>query len=539
MKLPDYRNRFNALFIIGLKIPTPMKVLSLLLLPFLSLSLFAQSLFVNEITPLLNPTLKPFYFGVASGDPHQTQVIIWTKVWNETNEPVNVKWQVAADTAMQQIVATGDAKADYSSAYTVKVTAANLQPNTTYFYRFIAGDISSPIGRTKTAPVNADELKFAVVSCNNYEHGYFNAYRLIAERSDISAVIHLGDYIYEYGADRNKKHPSVRQHIPDHEILNLQDYRSRYAQYRLDKDLQEAHRLHPFITEWDDHEFANDAYKDGAKNHQPEEGDWAAREAIAKKVYFEWIPITDNTKNTVIRKMNYGNLAEIFMLDGRTEGRCKQVESPTDTLLSCSTRTMLGKEQSDWLTAGIDTSKAMWKVVANQVVFSELDAHQLSKKHAINPDAWDGYPEERKEILDSFYQHNVKNIIIMTGDIHLSWAFDLVQSPKDKSRYDAKTGKGVIGAEYVVPSISSNGLGEHFPRGLCKMIGSIIKHKATNPHLRFQNLVDHGYVLLDLNKERAKATWFFCKTLKKPTEEYSAKDSYSTKYNQNRLVEDK
>lgn len=516
-----------------------MRTFSVLFLNFLVFTLSAQSLFVKEIGEMVEPALKPFYFGVASGDPHQTDVIIWTKVWNETTEPVNVAWEVASDTLMQNIVAKGEATANYTSAYTVKLVVRNLQPGTIYFYRFKATGIFSPVGRTKTAPVNADELKFAVVSCNNYEHGYFNAYRLIANRNDIDAVVHLGDYIYEYGANKSTKHPSVRQHIPDHEILNLQDYRSRYAQYRLDKDLQEAHRLHPFITEWDDHEFANDAYKDGAKNHQPDEGDWSAREAIAKKVYFEWIPITDNTKNSVIRKMNYGNLAEVFMLDGRTEGRCKQVESPYDTLLSCTTRTMLGKEQSDWLTAGIDTSSARWKIVANQVVFSELDAHQLSKKHAINPDAWDGYPEERKEILDSFYSHNVKNIIVMTGDIHLSWAFDLVQSPKDKDRYNAKTGKGVIGAEFVVPSISSNGLGERFPRGLCKLIGSILKHKSTNPHLRYQNLVDHGYVLLDLNKERANATWFFCKTLKKRTEQYKAKDSYSTQYNQNRLLKQK
>ncbi len=513
-----------------------MRFIAFLFLNSLIFSLSSQSIFVPEINNLLNPALKPFYFGVASGDPQQTQVIIWTKVWNETSQPVTVKWEIATDTTMQQITATGEVTTDVASAYTVKLIAKNLQPNTTYFYRFTTCGVFSAIGRTKTAPLQADELKFAVVSCNNYEHGYFNAYRLIASRSDIDAVIHLGDYIYEYGANKSKKHPSIRQHIPDHEILNLQDYRSRYAQYRLDKDLQEAHRLHPFITEWDDHEFANDAYKEGAKNHQPEEGDWVTREAIAKKVYFEWLPITDNAENTVIRKLNYGNLAELFMLDGRVEGRCKQVESPSDTMLTCVTRTMLGKKQSDWLTSGIYNSTAQWKVVANQVVFSELDAHQLSKKYAINPDAWDGYPEERREILDSFYQHKTQNIIILTGDIHLSWAFDLVQNPKDKNRYNAKTGKGVIGAEFVVPSVSSNGLGEKFPRGLAKLIGSIIKRKSTNPHLHFQNLVDHGYVLLCLNKERAKATWLFCKTLKKRTEKYSTKDSRMTKYNENHLV---
>lgn len=492
-------------------------------------------LFDKAIGDLLDPALKPFYFGVASGDPQQNQVIIWTKVWSETNKPVMVKWQVATDTAITNIMAAGRVYADSTSAFTVKVAVQNLLPGKTYFYRFETEGTFSPIGRTKTAPVDAAELKFAVVSCNNYAHGYFNPYRLIANRNDLNAVIHLGDYIYEYGTNRGK-HPDVRAHIPDHEILNLQDYRSRYAQYRLDKDLQEAHRLNPFITEWDDHEFANDAYKEGAKNHQPEEGEWSTREAIAKKVYFEWLPITDNAEDNIIRKLSYGTLADLYMLDGRTEGRCKQVESPYDTLLTCTTRTMLGKKQSDWLTAGIDNSTALWKIIANQVVFSELDAHQLTKKYAINADAWDGYPEERKEILDSFYQHGVKNIIIMTGDIHLSWAFDLVQDPKNKKRYNAKTGEGVIGAEFVTPSVSTNGLGERFPRGLCGIIGSIIKRKSTNPHLRFQNLVDHGFILLDLNKERANATWYLVKTSKKKTDKYSAKNSYSTKYNENRLV---
>jgi alkaline phosphatase D len=497
---------------------------------------FCQPLFDTLLNNLRNPALKPFYFGVASGDPHQEDVIIWTKVWNDNSEPVKVTWEVATDTAMQQVVRAADVTTTSASAYTVKVLVKGLQPNTTYFYRFTSGGLTSPIGRTITAPVNADDLRFAVVSCNHYEGGYFNAYRLIAERTDINAVIHLGDYIYEYGASKINKKSVIRQHIPTHEIITLQDYRSRYAQYRMDSDLQEAHRLHPFITEWDDHEFANDTYKEGAKNHQSNEGDWEARKAIAKKAYFEWMPIADNDKESVIRKISYGNMADIFMLDGRVEGRCKQLDSPQDTLLSCTTRTMLGKEQTDWLIDGIDNSQAHWKIMANQVVFSELDAHQLSKKYAINADAWDGYPVERKVILDSFYARGTKNIIIITGDIHLSWGFDLVQDPKNKDRYNRLTGKGVIGAEFVTPSISTNGIGERFPRGLSNLIGAIIKKNATNPHLRFQNLVDHGFLILDLNNDRAKSTWVFCKTIRKKSDKFSDYNSFITRYNDNHLV---
>lgn len=501
-----------------------------------SASIKAQNLFDPLIYPLLDNSMKPFYFGVASGDPQPHSVIIWTKAIGENSQPVPIKWQVATDTTMQNIVANGNETANASSAYSIKIEVKNLQPGTTYFYRFESGNTFSPIGRTKTAPVIADSLKFAVVSCSNYEQGYFNAYRLIANRHDVDAVIHLGDYIYEYGAGKIDGKRTVRTHIPTHEILSLQDYRSRYAQYRLDKDLQEVHRLHPFITEWDDHEFANNTYKEGAKNHQSDEGDWETRKAIARKVYFEWLPITENEGEKVTRKISYGNLADLFMLDGRVEGRSKQGNGPYDTIIQSAIRTMLGRPQSDWLTRGILKSQAKWKVIGNQVVFSEVDAHQLTKEHAINEDAWDGYPVERQEIMDSFYAHSIKNLIVITGDIHLSWAFDLVQNPKDKNKYNSKTGKGVIGAEFVTPSVSTNGLGERFPRGLAKLIGSILKRKSTNPHLRFQNLVNHGYILLDLNNEHAKATWNFCKTVRHRSEKFFANNSWLTKYDENRLV---
>ena len=512
-----------------------MKFCFLLGLLVFSQTIFSQTLYDSLITQQLNPANSPFYFGVASGDPQTNSVIIWTKVYSATGQTIPVKWQIAVDTSMQNVVANDVVIASQASAYTVKVRPANLLPNTTYFYRFETNGIYSPIGRTRTAPETADELNFAVVSCNNYEQGYFNAYRLIANRSDINAVVHLGDYIYEYGAAVVNGKSTVRSHIPTHEILSLQDYRSRYAQYRLDEDLQEAHRLHPFITEWDDHEFANDSYMSGAKNQQPEDGDWEERKANARKAYFEWLPITDNPKQTVMRKISYGNLADLFMLDGRVEGRSKPGETPYDTVIQSPEQFMLGREQTKWLINGVKNSKARWKVMANQVVFSELDAHQLTKAHAINQDAWDGYPVERKEILDSFYAAGAKNILVLTGDIHLSWAFDLVQNPKNKNRYNRKTGEGVIGAEFVTPSVSTNGVGERYNRFVGKLIASIIGRKTTNPHLVFQNICDHGYLLLNLTADRAQATWNFCKTIRKKSVQFVAKDSWFTNYNSNVL----
>lgn len=490
----------------------------------------------KEIWALLDPTQKPFYFGVASGDPHQHSVIIWTKALNENGQPIDVHWQVATDTLLQNIVAWGKTRTTDSSAYTVKITVKDLQPNTAYFYRFQSDSVFSPIGRTKTTPVQTDKLRFALVSCSNYSHGFFNAYRLIAERNDINAVIHLGDYIYERATNQPDGKKVIRTHIPAHEILTLQDYRSRYAQYRLDKDLQEVHRLHPFITQWDDHEFANDTYKDGAENHQSNEGSWDVRKANAKQAYFEWLPITDNSQEKITRHISFGNLADLFMLDERVEARAKQGATPDDPAIELPAQTMLGKEQCAWLIDGIKKSSARWKLMANQVVFSALDGHHVSKKHRFNQDAWDGYPTERKEIFDSLYANNIKNLLVLTGDFHSSWAFDLVQNPKDKNRYNRKTGEGVIGAEFVTPSVTSNGLAEKYSKAFSRIAAVAIKNKFVNPHLRFVNLIYHGYLLLSLTNNKAECDWVFCKTIRKKTDDFFVKDKWESNYNNNKLV---
>ncbi len=498
--------------------------------------LYAQPLYDDAIRQQVDTLQNPFCFGVASGDPDQNSVVLWTKVYTNQNLPVNVNWVIATDTLLNNISASGKLTVDCVNAYTVKVHVTNLLSNTTYFYRFETSQKYSPVGRTRTSPVTTEELNFAVVSCSNYQHGYFNAYRLVAERNEINAVIHLGDYIYEYGISKLNGKSTVREHVPAHEIVSLKDYRSRYAQYRLDNDLQEAHRLHPFIVEWDDHEFANDTYKDGAKNHQPEQdGDWEQRKANAKQAYFEWLPITESKEHNIVRKISYGNLADIFLLDGRVEGRSKQGETPYDPVINSPNQHMLGDEQTRWLLRGVQTSEAKWKVIANQVVFSEVDAHQLTKKHAINQDAWDGYPAERKQLFDSFYANGVKNLVIITGDIHLSWAFDLVQNPKDKERYDRKTGKGVIGAEFVTPSITSNGVGEKFNKFVAKLIATVLARKATNPHLIFQELTSHGYLHLNLTAQRATATWNLLKTVRKKTTEHNDKFKWYSEYNYNSL----
>jgi len=497
----------------------------------------SQPLYDDAIYIQKNVLKNIFAFGVASGDPTANSVVLWTKInWNYTTE-VQVQWEIAEDTLMQQTVARGVYMAQPSTAFTVKLLVGDLKPGKHYFYRFVAKDQTSPIGRTKTAPTDAaKQLQFAVVSCNNYQHGYFNAYRLIANRADIDAVIHLGDYIYEYGVNRSGKKPQIRDHIPTYEILTLRDYRSRYAQYRLDEDLQEAHRLHPFIAIWDDHEFANNTYKNGAQNHQQNEGDWEERKQRARQVYFEWMPVTDNDSLSIIRRLNYGRLAEVYMLDGRVEGRDKQMDHPAELANADSNRTMIGNAQADWLINGLKMSTSKWKVLGNQVMFSELDMHSLSKKYARNVDAWDGYPHERDMIMDEMYAAGLKNVIVLTGDIHTSFGFDLVRKPQNKKSYNRRTGKGVIGVEIVTPSISSSNLDERIARPLAKLAGSLVKNKRFNPHLKYTNVVDHGFVLLCLTEERMVAEWIYCKTVKQPTQEQRKSKSYQTVYNQNRLT---
>jgi alkaline phosphatase D len=506
----------------------------LLISSFFLLESFAQQ-FHPEIYQLAPQAQTPFVFGVASGDPTQSSVVLWTKILKDDFSPVEIKFAIALDTMLTHVVQRGEVILDSGSAFTFKKKIEALSAGTTYFYQFKMGNYLSPIGRTKTAPTQADSLKFAVVSCNNYEHGFFNAYRLIANRSDIDAVVHLGDYIYEYSREKMGRKKAVRQHIPAHEIYELRDYRSRYAQYRLDTDLQEAHRLYPFIAVWDDHEFANNTYKNGAGNHQADEGDWEVRKGIAKKVYFEWLPITDNATNSITRAISYGNLATLYMMDERTEERSKQLVDPYDPNLYDTSRYMIGPQQAEWLIEGMKKSTATWKVIANQVMFSEIDAHQMSKKHAKFLDTWDGYPAERKMIMDSFYANGMKNIVVVTGDIHTSWALDLVADPQNKNSYNAESGKGVIGVEFVTPSVSSKNLDELTTRPIANFLGSILMHKSTNPHLRFINTVDHGFLVLSLTNEKAIGEWVFCETVRKKTTETRPVVRWGTKVNENKL----
>jgi alkaline phosphatase D len=464
----------------------------------------------EPVDSLFDQTLKPFYHGVASGDPLADRVIIWTRVTpDDFVSRIPVKWEISETENFSTVLRSDTTTTTPARDYTVKVDVTGLSAGKYYYYRFHSLGKTSSSGRTKTLPQQSDSLKFAVVSCSNWEFGYFNAYARIAEK-EVDAVLHLGDYIYEYGTGRYGNKNVDRKNIPAHEIVSLQDYRTRYSQYHLDEGLRNVRIRHPFITIWDDHEVANNVYSEGAQNHQPDkEGDFNERKAAAKQAYYEWIPIRESDKH--YRSFTFGNLVELVMLDERLEGRTKPVDSLSDPTYHQPERTMLGEEQEQWLETELK-SAATWKVIGNQVTFSDVDASLANPKWSKNLDSWDGYPAEKKRIADFIRRNSVQNILFLTGDTHASWAYEVVVDPPKK--YDPKTSKGAFAIELGTTSISSANSNEYTTDDTVKIQEA--NFLKANPHLKYTNQRDHGYLLLTLFPERARAEWYYVETLLRP-----------------------
>ncbi len=482
-----------------------------------------------------SPALKPFYHGVASGDPMSDRVIIWTRVTPVYNKDVEVKWQVATDNTFKIVINSGTVKAKKANDFTLQVDVDGLQENTKYFYRFEALGNKSIIGKTRTAPQSeVDSLKFALVTCANYETGFFNAYARIAERKDLNAVIHLGDYFYEYAST---KYGSTtldttygRYVVPENELVDLADYRLRYAKYHLDKDLRKAHQNLPFIVIWDDHEIANDAYMDGAQNHQPElEGDWNQRKAAAKKAFFEWLPIRGKK---VYRKINFGNLADLIMLDERLEGRTKQLNM-SDPHLTDSSRTILGKKQYDWFTEQLKNSAANWKLIGNQVIFSQWNIQRKHPKMYKFTDKWAGYPVERDKILTFIKDNEVDNIVILSGDFHSSMAFDITDAPLSQNNSEQLQ---ALAVEVVTPSITAPNYDFFLPASTIKSIKNMYMNDPKNRHLKYLDLINHGYLLVTVKKDEVRSDWYYVDRIDRESpNEYLAKSIY-VKSKENRLI---
>jgi alkaline phosphatase D len=456
-----------------------------------------------------------FLHGVASGDPLSDRVMLWTRVTApETSQP-EVSWELARDTAFKRVVAKGMVTTGASRDFTVKVDAGLLEPGSTYYYRFEALGEPSPIGRTRTLPAaGAQRVRLALVSCSNLPYGYFNVYRRIAERPDLDAVVHLGDYIYEYQNGRyGDGAPLGRVPEPDAEIVTLADYRTRHAQYKRDPDLQEVHRQHPFVVVWDDHELANNTWRDGAQNHNPEtgEGEWPVRRAAAIQAYLEWMPIREDRATRrvrIYRSFAFGDLADLIMLDTRVVDRDVQAAArDAVSAIDDPVRTLLGAPQEQWLFAELTASGRAgvgWQLLGQQVMFAP---GSLPGAPAASTDNWDGYRSSRARLLDAIEASRLRNVVVLTGDVHSSWAYDVPRDPWNA--YDPVRGTGSLAVEIVTPAITSpTGFGT--PEQAARRVEGLLRNR---PHLKYVEGTHRGYVVLDVTRERVQADWFFVPTI--------------------------
>ena len=550
-----------------------------------------------------------FNHGVASGDPQADKVVIWTRVSPEQAGPVPVRWIVARDRDLTDVVKSGVVQATDARDYTVKVDVTGLRAGAPYFYGFRAGEAHSPRGKTKTLPRGRlDQMKLAIVTCASYPHGFFNAYEAIAHRDDVDAVVHLGDYIYEYGLAGYGGDTAIalgRVPAPQVDCVRLADYRLRHAQYKAEPELQALHAKAPWITVWDDHEVANDDWTGGAENHHANEGAWADRKRAALQAYYEWMPIREpeagRAFEAINRSFQFGDLFTLIMLETRLLARTKQLDYATDMpiamqrwnfsdprapvalrdgepdtnvmrrlpaihediggslqpvldwrragpmlqapqnlphgfylspdlaelerRLQAPDRQLMGEAQERWFSDQLDQSKSggsVWQVIGNQVIMAPITAPDLSQTppqlaaalervrpgvtqllkltrfpFPLNTDAWDGYPSARARVLAAFRRAGA-NPIVVTGDSHSAWANELSDS------------QGRLAVEFGTTSITSPSDAQYFSRAGMDF-GALLR--ARNPQVKWTDQNCHGFILLTLTREQAKAEFFNVSTI--------------------------
>mgnify|MGYP000048771368 CR=1 FL=1 len=504
-----------------------------------------------------------FNYGVASGDPLATKVILWTHAkYQNSNDPVALKYEVATDAAFSNVVSSGTTTALEAASFTAKVDADGLSPATVYYYRFKSDVWISPVGKTRTLPTGAvSEVKLAVFSCSSYPHGYFHIYGE-ASKSDAQYALHLGDYIYEY-KDGEYPNPAVfgRKVLPANEILTLSDYRTRHALYKSDVNLKLLHASMPMIAVWDDHEFANNAYMTGAENHtEGAEGTFAARKAAALQAYHEWMPIrTGADKSIIYRSFDFGNLLSLHMLDTRLIGREKQLADDVLTTSSgqaawmSPTRQLLGTTQTSWLTGVMTSSQSKWQVLGQQVVMaatwipanvlakflayyqalptgnltaignasadivSEVGAYKaaltggtlanyLTGSNQVVPynfDGWDGYPVARQTVLQTFAGVAASQPALGKKLVVLSGdshnAWHTNLTLLDGTK---------VGEEFATSSVTSPGWEEYFP-GLTTTIKSLFQDTTAKSNVQWMDASRRGYLKMTFTASQAKGEFIF------------------------------
>lgn len=546
-----------------------------------ALSLSASLTGCNNSSDKENHSLKvSFEHGVASGDPLQDRVILWTRLTpNDASARLQVTWQIALDQQFKQIIKTDKVITTASDDFTVKVDAMGLKADQSYFYRFIFGDKISPVGQTKTLAVNTSKVSFAVCSCSNYPAGYFYVYREIAKQN-VDVVIHLGDYIYEYGAGgyAYENAAELGRTLADdnnQEIIKLDDYRKRYALYRQDPDLQAVHQRHPFIVVWDDHELANDTWKDGAENHQENEGSFLERKLAALQAYFEWMPIrpVDDQHTKIYRQFDFGGLVNLMMLDTRIIARDKQLDyanymtangldiAKFQADLTNPARTLMGETQREWLLGSkeknivgvLQSSTATWNVLGQQILMSKMQipAELLFSLAEITS----GQPSA--DTLTKM-QAQIKELVTLKvrlkqGDPTLTLqekARVLTVAPYNLDAWDgyfaereilygtlAQLKKKIVvlagdthnawssnlysqdgafvGVELATSSVSSPGMEKYLNIPTDQLQQFEFAFTTLIDELNYCNLNQRGYLMVEFNEEKVHSEWIFVDSIKK------------------------
>ncbi|MBB1437405.1 alkaline phosphatase D family protein [Shewanella sp. SG41-4] len=518
-----------------------------------------------------------FLQGVASGDPAADAVILWTRVTPDVEGDITVSWEVATDSNFSQVVTNGQTITNQNRDYTVKVDAVGLEAGQQYFYRFKAGDTVSEIGQTRTLPQGSvASVKLAVMSCANFPAGYFNVYEMAAQQNDLDAVVHLGDYLYEYArGEYASEHAAElgREVLPAGELFLLDDYRTRYSQYRSDASLQKLHAKVPFITVWDDHEVANDTWKEGAENHNDGEGDFDQRKQAALQAYFEWLPIrpwSEGNHEEIYRSFNYGNLVDLHMLDTRVLARDKQLEysqyiDATTGAFNSSTfladvtdtnRTLLGQTQLLWLQQTLLQSTAKWQVLGQQVLMGKMlmpaaiatqqmsipQFAELAGLAQLAGRAQAGDPTLTAEELAYLQANQAKltpeviallqlpaipynldawdgyayerEVILATAK---SLQHNLVVIAGDTHNAWANdltdSGGDIVGIEFATSSVSSPGLEYYLGLSDAEMPATEAAIVGLIADLKYANLKDRGYLLLTFTENEVRSDWQYVDTI--------------------------
>ena len=509
---------------------------------------------------------RGFTHDVASGEPSQNSVLLWTRYVPTKGDSSRLVWEVSPTADFARIVSSGEAVAEGARDHTVKAIAGGLAPGRWYHYRFRdRHGLASPVGRTRTLPDGpVDRFRLAFFSCSNLGFGWFNAYAHAAARRDLDLVIHVGDYLYEH---RRGDYPVPAEAVrnaairPLGEIVHLADYRLRYAAYRSDPDLQRLHRMFPMVAMWDDHESADDSWRDGAANHQPEsEGPWPLRKAAAIRAYREWMPVGDEPWASYA----IGDLATLFRPETRLIGRSQQLDRGAalrgsgdiaaalaafrDGPWQDSARSLMGFEQERWLGDGLRRSVrrgARWQVLAQQVVMgptalpsqaadwigagasagtraaTAIDVAASKAGLPLYLDTWDGYPAARRRLLEAALGADA-NLVVLSGDSHNAWGFDL----------DA--GGVPAGVEFAGHSVTSPGFESERPR--VPSADRVRAFQERNPQLKWAELSRRGYATLELTPTRATGEWLFLQTIRSRSTRLAATHRMSTAFGARRFT---